>query len=44
MVQMNSVSGFLPPEKSDSGESDWKLEMTELFKAGQISQGKKTCL
>ena len=42
MVQMNSVSGsLLPPEKSDAGESDWKLEMTELFKAGQISKARK---
>ena len=42
MVQMNSVSGsLLPPEKSDAGESDWKLEMTELFKAGQISKATK---
>ena len=42
MVQMNSVSGELvPPEKSDTGESDWKLEMTELFKAGQISKARK---
>ena len=42
MVQMNSVSGQLvPPQKSDTGESDWKLEMTELFKAGQISIARK---
>ena len=42
MVQMNSVSGqLLPPEKSDAGESDWKLEMTELFKQGQISKARK---
>ncbi len=42
MVQMNSVNGQLvPPEKSDAGESDWKLEMTELFKAGQISKARK---
>ena len=42
MVQMNSVNGELvPPEKSDAGESDWKLEMTELFKAGQISKARK---
>jgi DNA polymerase III delta prime subunit len=42
MVQMNSVSGQLvPPEKSDAGESDWKLEMTELFKQGQISKARK---
>ena len=26
------------PEKSDAGESDWKLEMTELSKAGQIQK------
>ena len=42
MIQMNSVSGQLvPPQKSDAGESDWKLEMTELFKAGQISKARK---
>ena len=42
MVQMNRVSGQLvPPQKSDTGESDWKLEMTELFKAGQISKARK---
>ena len=42
MVQMNSGSGQLvPPQKSDTGESDWKLEMTELFKAGQISKARK---
>ncbi len=42
MVQMNSVSGsLLPPAKSDAGESDWKLEMTELFKAGQITKARK---
>ena len=42
MVQMNSVSGQLvPPEKSDAGESDWKLEMTDLFKQGQISKARK---
>ena len=42
MVQKNSVSGQLvPPEKSDAGESDWKLEMTELFKQGQISKARK---
>tara|TARA_B100000123_G_scaffold260867_1_gene227608 strand:+ start:2304 stop:3221 length:918 start_codon:yes stop_codon:yes gene_type:complete len=42
MVQMNSVNGELvPPEKSDAGDSDYKLEMTELFKAGKISQARK---
>jgi DNA polymerase III delta prime subunit len=42
MVQMNSVNGeLIPPEKSDAGDSDYKLEMTELFKAGKISQARK---
>tara|TARA_Y200000002_G_scaffold26515_1_gene19960 strand:+ start:9697 stop:10614 length:918 start_codon:yes stop_codon:yes gene_type:complete len=42
MVQMNSVSGeLLAPEKNDAGESDWKLEMTELFKQGQITKARK---
>ncbi len=42
MVQMNSVNNELvPPEKSDAGDSDYKLEMTELFKAGKISQARK---
>jgi DNA polymerase III delta prime subunit len=42
MVQMNSVNGTLvPPEKSDAGDSDYKLEMTELFKAGKITQARK---
>ena len=42
MVQMNSVSGQLvPPQKSDTGESDWKLDMVELFKAGKIQEARK---
>jgi len=42
MVQMNSVSGELvPPEKSDAGDADYKLEMVELFKAGEISKARK---
>ncbi|MBR20660.1 MAG: hypothetical protein CMA64_11060 [Euryarchaeota archaeon] len=42
MVQMNSVNGELvPPAQSDAGDSDYKLEMTELFKAGKISQARK---
>jgi DNA polymerase III delta prime subunit len=41
-VQMNSVDGKLhTPEKGDTGEADYKLEMVELFKAGKISQGRK---
>jgi len=42
MVQMNSVEGNLvSPQEGDTGESDWKLEMVELFKAGKISQARK---
>ena len=42
MVQMNSVSGELtPPEKADAGDADYKLEMVELFKAGNITKARK---
>ena len=42
MVQMNSVDGVLvSPQEGDSGESDWKLEMVELFKAGKIHEARK---
>jgi hypothetical protein len=42
MVQMNSVDGVLvAPNEGDSGESDWKLEMVELFKAGKIQEARK---
>jgi replication factor C small subunit len=42
MVQMNSVDGVLiAPQQGDSGESDWKLEMVELFKAGKIHDARK---
>src|SRR5210317_721727 len=41
-VQMNSQDGTLvAPDKSDKAEADYKLEMTELFKAGKISQARK---
>ena len=41
-VQMNSMDGNLhSPEKSDSGQADYKLEMVQLFKAGKISEGRK---
>jgi hypothetical protein len=29
------------PEKGDSGEADYKIEMVALFKAGKISQARK---
>lgn len=42
MVQMNSVDGELnAPEQSDAGDADYKLEMTELFKAGKINEARK---
>jgi len=42
MCQMNSTTGKLtPPQKGDTGESDYKVEMVELFKAGNIAQARK---
>ena len=42
MVQMNSNDGQLvKPNEGDSGESDWKLEMVELFKVGKIQEARK---
>ena len=39
---MNSIDGALHrPEKSDSGEADYKFEMVELFRAGKISEARK---
>ena len=41
-VQMNSMDGILhSPEKGDTGEQDYKLEMVTLFKAGKISEARK---
>ena len=41
-VQMNSQEGTLiAPANADKGEADYKLEMTELFKAGKIGQARK---
>jgi len=42
MVQMNSTDGvLLAPHEGDTGESDWKLDMVELFKAGKIQDARK---
>ena len=42
MAQMNSTTGkLLPPQKGDTGEQDYKLDMVELFKAGKISEARK---
>jgi DNA polymerase III delta prime subunit len=41
-VQMNSLSGTLAtPAHNDTGSSDYKVEMVELFKAGKISDARK---
>jgi DNA polymerase III delta prime subunit len=41
-VQMNSMEGKLhTPEKGDSGQADYKIEMVELFKKGKISEARK---
>jgi len=41
-VQMNSMDGKLhTPEKGDTGEADYKLEMVALFKAGKITEARK---
>jgi replication factor C small subunit len=41
-VQMNSMDGSLhTPEKGDTGEADYKIEMVELFKKGKISEARK---
>ena len=41
-VQMNSAEGKLQqPNTADTGESDYKIEMVELFKAGHITEARK---
>ncbi len=42
LVQMNSTAGTLSaPSDGDRNESDWKLEMVDLFKDGKISQARR---
>ena len=42
MCQMNSTTGkLLPPQKGDTGESDYKVDMVELFKAGKVTEARK---
>ena len=41
-VQMNSQDGTLvAPHEGDTGSTDWKLKMVELFKAGKIQDARK---
>lgn len=42
MVQMNvQDNSLLNPSEGDAGESDWKLEMVELFKERKIQEARK---
>lgn len=42
LVQMNSNGGKLAaPNDGDRNESDWKLEMVELFKEGKINEARR---
>jgi replication factor C small subunit len=42
LVQMNSSNGDLAsPNDGDKNESDWKLEMVELFKAGKMTEARR---
>ena len=42
MVQMNVQEGsLLRPNEGDSGTTDWKLDMVELFKQGKITDARK---
>lgn len=42
MVQMNSLDGRLhSPDKGDTGDADYRIQMVELFKAGKISDARK---
>jgi replication factor C small subunit len=42
LVQQNVNDNKLSaPHQSDSGESDWKFDMVELFKAGKIREARK---
>jgi DNA polymerase III delta prime subunit len=42
LLQANSTSGtLLPPSSSDASMKDWKLEAVDLFKRGQIRQGRQ---
>ena len=41
-ILMNSLDGKLhSPEKGDSGQADYKIQMVQLFKAGKISEARK---
>ena len=42
LVQMNSTTGKLVmPDKSDTGQSDWQLQMVDLFKAKEFKKARE---
>jgi len=42
VVQQNVVDkSLLSPQEADTGDSEWRYEMVELFKAGKISEARK---
>ena len=42
MIQQNCRDGKLqPPQKGDSGQQDYRLQMVELFKQGKINEARK---
>ena len=42
IVQQNVVdNSLLNPSEADTGDSEWRYEMVELFKAGKISEARK---
>jgi hypothetical protein len=42
LLQQNCIDGALAnPKNEDSGISDYKVQMVELFKAGKIQQARK---
>ena len=42
MVQQSVLDGILvSPDKSDVGVADWKINMVELFKAGEIERARR---
>jgi len=42
LLQQNSQDGVLSaPNQGDSGASDWKFDMVELFKTGKIQEARK---
>ena len=42
IIQQNVLEGsLLSPQEADTGDSEWRYEMVELFKAGKISEARK---